>query len=164
MAAFSARFEGLTELEAKLLDLSGPAANRATAKALRAGGKVIQAAIQERAPIRPPLPSGNALPPGALALDIELQLGKSSATGLPVAIVSPGDFTAYVAEWVEYGHRLVKGGRNSMKRGKLQGNGHQIGDVPAYPFIRPGYEASRGEAVEVLQKVYAEEIEKEAKR
>lgn len=159
MGGFIAQINGLSELEENLLNLSAKAANNATTKALVAGGKVIRAAIAERAPIRPLLPSGTALPPGALATDIELAVGKDQK-GLPMVVISPGKRTAHVAEWVEYGHRLVRGGYSKRKGGKAQGPGREIGHVSAHPFIRPGYEASIAEAVEVEQKVFVEEIEK----
>lgn len=163
MGGFSVRIEGLQELDAKLTELGTKAATRIIRKGLNAGGEVIQAAVQERAPVRPDLPSGDALPVGALAQDIQLRFGRDDE-GLPAAIVGPGKYTSHAANWVEYGHRLVKGGYSSVKRGKLQGHGHQIGTVPAHPFIRPGYEASAPEAVEVAVKTMTEEVEKEAQK
>ena len=147
MGGFTTQIEGLKELDRKLGELGTKAARRVIRKALKAGGEVFRVAVAERAPERPDLHSGTALPPGVLARDIEVDMG--TADGLPAAIIEPGSYTRHVARWVEYGHRLVKGGHSSMKRGKLQGNGAQIGDVPAYPFIRPGYEASRAEATKV---------------
>ncbi len=80
-----------------------------------------------------------------------------------MAVVRPGHFTQHVARWVEYGHRTVKGGYSSYKRGRLQGRGKQIGDVPAHPFIRPGFEEARAAATEVTILTLREEIEKAAK-
>jgi HK97 gp10 family phage protein len=163
MDGFSIKFEGLRELDDKLKTMGDLAAKRIVRDALRAGAEITQAAIQERAPVRPGLPSGTALPPGALAADIELYIGEED--GWPAAIVRPGKWTAYAADWVEYGHRLIKGGYNKLVGGgKHRGQGKEIGEVRAYPFIRPGYEASREAAVQVLVKTAIDEVEKEASR
>ena len=112
--------------------MAGPDVKHVIDAGLRAGGEVFQAAIAERAPERPDLPSGTALPPGALKTDIELHRGRSDE-GLPAVIVSPGKYTQHVARWVEYGHRLVRGGYNKKGKG---GPGKEVGSVAAYPFIR----------------------------
>jgi hypothetical protein len=157
MVGFTARIEGLKELDAKLAELAGPAAKRILRDGLDAGGKIFQAAVMARAPERPVLPSGNALPPGALKLDIEVVHGK--ADGLPAVIVEPGFFTRHAARWVEYGHRLVKGGYSKVVGDRRRGPGHEIGNVPAHPFIRPGYEAAREAAVGATVMMIAHEIE-----
>jgi HK97 gp10 family phage protein len=164
MGGFSIEVEGLKELDVKLLELGTKEADRIGFDALRAGGEVIQAAIRERAPERPDLPSGTALPPRALAHDIELHLGRDDE-GHPAAIVRPGTLTAYVARWVEYGHRMVRGGYSKiLKSGRHRGSGKEIGDVPEYPFIRPGYEEAREEAARVACTKLREGIEKAAKK
>ncbi|HKD60548.1 MAG TPA: hypothetical protein VKB47_08810 [Terracidiphilus sp.] len=153
MEGFEAKFEGLAEIEQKLKGLATKDAQRIVRAGCMAGGRVLQEAITERAPERPDLPSGDALPPGALARDIVVHFGRD-LQGLPAAIVAPGKYTRHVAMWVEYGHRMIKGGYNRLVRNGLgRGPGRRIkldtatGDVPAHPFIRPGYEASRGTAV-----------------
>lgn len=163
MGGFTEQFVGLKELDAKLSALKTTEAHRIIKQGLLDGGEVIQAAVQGLAPERPQLPSGTALPVGALARDIELHFGKDEA-GLPAAIVSPGKYTAYAARWVEYGHRLVKGGRLSMRRGKMRGSGQQIGEVPAHPFLRPGFEESQQEAVEVTVQSIASGIDRAMKK
>lgn len=50
---------------------------------------------------------------------------------------------AYYARWVEYGHNIVKG-RGSKKR--------VVGKSPPRPFMRPAFEAHKGQAIETLQK------------
>lgn len=163
MAGFSVQIAGLKELDEKLAELSTKDAKRVMRQSLRAGGEVLQAAVRERAPERPDLPSGTALPPGALARDIELLLGAKD--GLPAAFVEPGKYTRHAARWVEYGHRLIKGGYNKLlANGKHRGYGKEIGSVPAYPFIRPGYEAARQEAIDVTCSTLASGIEKAANK
>ena len=165
MAGFSVSLQGFKELGLKLAALVGDAGLNAERDGLRAGGEVIQAAIRARAPIRPNLPSGDALPPGALAHDIELHVGKED--GKWSAIVRPGTETAYAAEWVEYGHRMVTGGYSKVMRGgRVRGPGRLTmtasgsKSVPAHPFIRPGYEESTGAAIDAAMRVTGATIEK----
>jgi HK97 gp10 family phage protein len=155
---------GLAELQQKLTELSTTAADRCIRTALRAGAEIEQAAIQERAPERPDLPSGTALPPGALANDIVVHVRKSDQGNLS-AIIGPDKYTSHVARWVEYGHRLVVGGYSSMDKrtGKYRGPGQHKGDVPAHPFIRPAFEATRDEVTTAITTTLASEIEKASK-
>lgn len=158
------KIEGLRELDAKLLDLGTKKAEEIGRNALHAGGEVMQAAVRQLAPERPALPSGTALPPGALAHDIELHIGRDDH-GRLAAIVRPGSFTMYAARLVEYGHRLVSGGYNKiLASGRHRGHGKVVGDVPAHPFIRPAFETVRQAAAEVVAKTLGTGIEEAAKR
>lgn len=153
MGAFSMKIEGLKEIDAKLSELKGRTARRIIKEAVLAGGKVLQGEVRLRAPVRGSLPHGTALPPGALKSDIELRFG-FSGDGLPAAIVKPGRYTAHVARWLEYGHRLVRGGYSRvLAGGRTRGRGREIktlsgGAVPAYPFIRPAFETAKIPAIE----------------
>ena len=132
-------------------------ANRA---AVRAGAHTILEAIVERTPVldrRSPLSS--ALEPGALKDDMGIKMDPVDKLGFLRAWIGPRKL-GHVAYWVEVGHRLVKSGYSSMKRGKLQGTGHQIGDVPAKPFVRPGYEASASQSL----LSYATELQKQLQK
>jgi hypothetical protein len=144
VGSFNATLPGLKELDAKLAQLKGPVAKRLIRNAVMAGGKVLQAEEQLRAPVRVPMPHGNALPPGALKSDIELVFGISDE-GLPSAIVKPGKYTKHVARWLEYGHRLVRGGYSKvLPGGRTRGQGRASAvDVRPYPFIRPAFETAR---------------------
>jgi hypothetical protein len=144
MGSFNASLPGLKELNAKLDALKGPAARHIIHDAVMDGGKVLQAEVQLRAPVRIPMQHGTAIPPGALKSDIELAFGFSD-DGLPAAIVKPGKYTKHVARWLEYGHRLVRGGYSKiMPGGYVRGPGRASSvDVPAYPFIRPAFETAR---------------------
>lgn len=142
MGAFSMKIEGLKEIDDKLGALKGPAARKLIKDACLAGGKVMQNEVRLRAPTRAPLPAGNAIPPGALKGDIELHFGMSE-DGLPSAIVKPGRYTAHVARWLEYGHRLVRGGYSRVVGGRTRGRGKMVGEVQPYPFIRPAFESAR---------------------
>jgi Bacteriophage HK97-gp10, putative tail-component len=147
-------FEGFAQFNAMMTELAGPTAESVARRAMRAGGRVIQAAIAEAAPERPDLPSGTALPPGALKSDIELHITKES-DGSISAYVEPGKLTMHAARWVEYGHKMVTGGR-------LAKGGSHVGNVPAHPFIRNSFESSESAALAAIEETIAEEINKAA--
>lgn len=139
-AAFSVRIEGLAALDARLKAMATTDAKRCIRKALRRGAEIMQESVQSRTPIRPDLPSGTALPQGALASDIEIH-SLVLDDNLAVSI-GPGHATAHVADFVEFGHER-KGGQ-----------------VPAHPFLRVSYEATREESVAAIITTLAAEIEK----
>ncbi|HTF67029.1 MAG TPA: HK97-gp10 family putative phage morphogenesis protein [Edaphobacter sp.] len=158
------RIEGLADTKAMLENLSTQAAERAIRKALRAGSSIEEEAIRERAPVRPDLPSGTALPPGALANDISSTIRKVDDDNF-VSITQPGKLTRHVANWVEYGHRLVRGGRSSVIKsgknaGKTRGPGSHVGEVKEHPFIRPAYEATAEQVAQAIATTLQEEVTK----
>lgn len=122
-----------------------------TRKALRKGAMITRDAIAERAPERPDLPSGTALPIGALANDIVVR-SYTGEGGREFVAVQAGKLTDHVAGWVEYGHRLVHGGYSKLNKqtGKTRGPGSEVGQVPAHPFFRPGAEASADAAATAI--------------
>lgn len=152
------RLEGADELAASLEALDADIQTRVMRAALRDAGELMRAAVQERAPVK--TVAGGKLPEGALKSDVKMSI--TTIDGKLAAMVYFGSLTYYVARWVEYGHRLVKGGYSSMKRGKLRGNGKQIGDVPAYPFIRPAFEATVRASVDAFVDRLKSEIKKRA--
>jgi HK97 gp10 family phage protein len=146
-------FEGMPEFSRMMTDLAGPVAEKIARHAVREGGRVIQAAITEAAPVRPALPSGTALPPGALKNDIVVKTVKEP-DGSVSAYIQPGAKTLHISRLVEYGHELVKGGYSKQGAGILgqgrQGPGRVIGHVQAAPFIRPAFEASEAAAQDAI--------------
>src|ERR1700761_1656564 len=134
-------FEGLSAFNSNMTELAGPGIERIVRRAMREGGRVVQAAITEAAPVRPSLPSGTALPVGALKNDIEVHVIKEQ-DGSISALIAPGKLTQHVARWVEYGHEMVVGGR--------KGKGKSVGRVEAHPFIRPAFEASESAAQDAI--------------
>jgi HK97 gp10 family phage protein len=157
----SIEVKGLAELQAKLDALSTKQADRCIRTALKAGAVIEQAAIVERAPVKDT--TGGSLPDGALKNDIIIRFLKDTA-GAISAIVGPAKLTAHVARWVEYGHRLVRGGRSRLlATGKTRGPGSQQGDVAAHPFIRPAYESSRQAVTTAICTTLATELEKASK-
>lgn len=133
------RVEGIAAVKKALEDLDVKVRVKAMKKALEAAGVPMKAAVIERVPTKEEV--GGKLPVGAMKNDVRMRVTQQD--GQLMAVVEFGPLTFYVARWVEYGHRLVKGGTSSMKRGKLRGSGKQIGNVEAHPFIRPAFEASK---------------------
>jgi HK97 gp10 family phage protein len=168
MGGFTAQVTGLKELDQKLGELGDKAAKRIIRDALKAAGTVFELAVRARAPVRSGGSSGTALPPGALKNDIDSVIGTTDDGGppLPAVIVRPGKYTRRAAEWVEYGHRQVRGGYLKVSpSGKQRGPGREIGGpVPAHPFVRPAYEAAREEAAAVCCNELALGVEKAAKQ
>ena len=168
MGGFTTQITGLKELDEKLGNMKTGAAKRIIRRGLLEGARVFQAAVRSRAPVRPVLPSGTGLPPGALKQDIEIHFGRNDE-GLPAAIVEPGKYTRHVARWVEYGHRQIKGGYNRVIKtgrdaGKQRGRGREVSaPVPEHPYIRPAYEAAREVAVRAACEAIAKGVEAAAK-
>jgi len=151
---------GLAELKATFESLATKDADRAVLKALKAGAVIEQAAITAAAPVKDT--TGGLLPDGALKSDITIST-KRDSQGKPYIIVAPGKYTAHVARWVEYGHRLVRGGYSRvLKSGKTRGPGKEVGTVQAHPFIRPAYEESQNAVASAIATTLVEEIEKAA--
>jgi HK97 gp10 family phage protein len=138
---------GLSELDAAMADLgSGDAVEQVCRRALREGGNVMKAAIAANAPVRPDLPSGTALPPGALQSDITVTVSKDSDNSFS-AWIEPGKFTRHVARFVEYGHELIHGK-----------NRKAVGDVRAHPYIRPAFDANEDLAVDAVSESISRDI------
>lgn len=157
---------GLDELDATIAAMDPANLDKAVRKALRAGGEVIRAAIEEAAPERTDAwtTTSTALPPGALKGDIIMKV-KTDGKGVGVAFIMPGKYTLHVARWVEYGHALVRDGYSRLtKSGGRRGPGKLVGNVPAHPFIRPAYEAVQQEAQRVGVATLIQEVMKIARQ
>lgn len=162
----SYEIQGLSDVQKMLDDLTTKAADRCIRKALKAGAEIEQAAIVERAPVKDT--TGGMLPDGALKSDIVIKI-KRDDDGVLNAVVGPDKLTAHVARWVEYGHRLVQGGRSKLIKsgknaGKTVGPGKEVGMVEEHPFIRPAYEATRTEVANAICTTLATEVEKASQR
>lgn len=145
--------DGMQQFNTMMVDLgAGQAAERVARRAMRNGGRVIQAAITDAAPVRPPLPSGTALPPGALKSDIELHVSKEQ-DGSISAYVEPGRLTKHVALWLEVGHNMVPPGK---KRTRVEA----INDGEG--FVRRSFEMSEAAAVAAIEETIATEIDEAA--
>lgn len=129
-------------------------------KAVHTGAVVIAEAMQTAAPmLDSKTANSTALEPGALKADIRATGGRLNEDGELVAYAGPSPKTAHVADWVEYGHRMVHGGQSKIVDGEGRTRGPGIAaeeDVRAHPFLRPAFESSVTEAEaardEVLRK------------
>lgn len=137
-------FDRLAErLDQLAFELDGPVLE----KMVRAGARVFKDELVLRTPELSEERSAksDALPRGAIRDDIGVRTTRD--LGVFRAFVGPGKNTRYVARWVEYGHRLIKGGWSKLNGdGLAKGPGRFIKDIPPHPFIRPAYEAARKEA------------------
>lgn len=149
--------KGLPELDNLFAELAGPIVERAMVKGVTEGAKIFQQAITDAAPIRPDLPSGTALPPGELKGHIQIRLAKLR-NGMIAAFIEPSKQNRHIARFVEYGHRLVRGGR--LKNGR-SGTGKIVGTVAAHPFVRPAYESASSEAIDAVKRTILNELAEE---
>lgn len=144
--------QGADDLDKMLDDLgAGDTVDSVCRRALREGGNLMKAAIAANAPVRTPMPSSNALPPGTLQSDITVTVSKDSENSYS-AWIEPGKFSRHVAIWVEWGHRLVRGKSRKGLPGRV------VGDVPAHPYIRPAFDANEDLAFEAVAESLAKDI------
>ena len=150
---------GLDELYAQLDSMATKGAEKAARKGLRKGAQIIQAAIKERAPVAKHAPTGNSLPIGAIANDINIGNVTKGEGGSMAIRIGPGTATRHVATWVEYGHDAPSGSTTLIgQKVKVSGSGKP---TPAYPFIRPAFEESQAAATQAVVDTIAEEVEKQ---
>lgn len=131
-------FVGLDKLQRRLdamkVQLTGPAEERM----VRAGAKVYERKLQERAPeIQPGTAGKTSLPPQAIKNSIGVRV-KRSAAGAEARIGPRGKGLRLIAWDVEHGHTSVVHGKQRDQ------------DVPAHPFIRPAFEEGRSEVQEAM--------------
>jgi HK97 gp10 family phage protein len=146
----------LARLQKCRADVVGPGKK----KALRAGAKVVKAAMVAKAPVlKKEIATSTALPPGAVKAGIRIYM--TDEDGDPAALVGPSAKVEHVTRFVEFGHRMVTGGYSKvLPGGKSRGPGKaKEKDVPPYPFLRPAYEESIGAAVEAEKISLAETIQ-----
>jgi hypothetical protein len=137
---------GAAEMQSSMRRLSDEIRQKLVLRAVRDAGVVIQDAMRESAHVLAERnPGSDALEPGQLREDIRVR-ARLDEDAVARAIIGPVKYE-YVARFVEFGHRLVKGGYSkSDGKGGLRGPGTQIGEVPAYPTLRPAFERSQSDA------------------
>ena len=140
---------GLEQVQTALKN-AGPKLSRlAYLRALGAAGKVLQAEVQERAPVKTDLrEGGNSLPPGALKSDIQVQVSSTDQGGQ--VKVGPSPKTAHVAYWIEFGYTLTSHGQ---KKGRKA-----IKHIPARPFLRPARDTVGEAAIAAFQNTLIENL------
>ena len=151
---------GFEDVQAMLRKLADGGV-RASKAGMRAAVKLRKDAVVAAAPERPALPkSTTALEPGAFKRDIRASVKQISGTDEVAGTVFPGSATAHAQGWVEFGHRLVKGGYSNVNPdGKSRGPGQEIGDVPSHPFWRPIEETTEQAALDAYVEGASAEVE-----
>ena len=147
---------GLTETIAMLDSLPRLVVITGFSEALHAAGTIMEAAVEERTPIRlEELPSGAlSVAGGDLKADVYHDVVIDAQYRGGYAFVS---FHRYsnVANWLEWGHRMV--GHKPGKK-QLQGPKTPTGFVRPYPFLRPAFEVSAGPAIDAFVLKLAEVV------
>jgi len=129
-------------------------ANEGARRATLAGAKVIGVAMEERAPVLDEkMPGSDSLDPGDIRDNIHVRTKQED--GQYSALVGPKGKNGQIpktAYLVEYGHRMVTGGKSVLKAdGKFHGGGKVSEvDVPPHPFLRPAYESSVAGALDAV--------------
>jgi len=135
-----------------LKGLDGAVKEKAIRAALKAGAEIEQKEIQANCPERIDLPSGTALPIGALRSDVIIKLSGKNANR-PYAVIKFGKYSAHVARWVEDGHKIIHGGRGQ--------HGTDTGkSTKPNPFVSRSFEASLGAVQEAIQTTFLANITK----
>jgi len=127
------RLEGMTTTELPQIERAG----------LREVNKVVRPAIAAATPIafQIPSPLSNALRTGELRASVRARVLEPKDDLGRAAVVDFGKYN-YVANWVDAGHVLVKGGRRDK--------GKEIGHVAAFPFVRTVQDSMQAEAEEAM--------------
>jgi hypothetical protein len=141
---------GLTEVVDMLRNAPQTIVATGYVKAISAGANVLAAGIESICPVKKE-DTGGILERGELREGISVDVQSDSQ--LRGGIGRVGWTTkrlADTAKWVEYGHRVVvPGGTYKDNRGRVH-KGTHTKDVPAYPFIRPGFDNSAEAAVDAV--------------
>lgn len=144
-----ARFEALREsLQGEALRVSVRKASNVMAREMRTVAPV----LDERTA------NSTAQEPGVLKGSIRVSVERPVA-GVVRAVIGPSRKAVRVAHLVEYGHRLVKGGKSRVGPMGPVGPGREIGEVPEHPFLRPAFEAT----TQAVLDTFKDELEKQVK-
>lgn len=164
---------GLAELSEALKQLPINIGQNVLRGAVYAGAKVIKDGIADRAPVYigddPRVQAGvlkNAvymkqIPELSSEIQqvfyISLRKGKKEQTK---------GRDAYYWSWVEFGHNFVprKPKGISIKNHRASAAASGLLHVPAHPFVRPGFEASKGDALKAILSYMEKRIPQEAEK
>jgi HK97 gp10 family phage protein len=139
-----AKIEGLDQIAANLHALGDDIERRILRKAVQAGINVMAEEVLARTPTDT----------GLLKQSIQTTVKVEKEGGAAIGAVGFG-WQSHIARWIEFGHRIVGHKPNKKDTGK---------HVPARPFMRPGFDASKNKAVEAFTETMREEIEKAASK
>jgi HK97 gp10 family phage protein len=154
--------QGVDKLAQRMLLTAKYMQQTAARRAVRAGGQVIGTAMTERTPEQETRSLGSdSLEIGELKENIKVRT--TIRDGMQTALIGPvgkGGKIARAAHLVEYGHRMVTGGKSKLDAaGVLRGGGkvHAV-DVPPHPFLRPAFESSRVAAMDAMAETLKVEL------
>jgi HK97 gp10 family phage protein len=125
--------------------------DKAIRAALLAGANIEQEEIRENCPTRIEGTSGTALPVGALQSDVIIKASTKSAD-VPYVVVTFGKYSAHVARWVEDGHKIVKGKKDTGK------------ETQPNPFISTAFETCEQAVIEAIEETFINNITKAANK
>ncbi|NLB90537.1 MAG: hypothetical protein GX786_04890 [Clostridiales bacterium] len=126
----SLKLEGFNELLEDLENMASKATDQGLDKALKAGGQVIEQAIQSRTPVKR----------GILKSSIRVSQAKGKGESRHVTIGS---------------HKNTKGARHAHLVEFGHGGPHP---APPHPFVRPAFDASKEEAFEAMKNTIKNEL------
>lgn len=124
------KITGIEEVQKMLAEAPKNVVQLGYGRALTAGINVFAGALASRTPVR----SGKLAASLVIAVEVD-----SDARG-GAAAVGFGK-QGHVANWVEYGHRMVGHAPNKK----------ETGAVLPHPFMRPAFDASADEALQAFQ-------------
>ncbi len=153
---------GLEETIAALHALPKIVVARGYVKALSRGIGVFRYALDALTPIRQSEEYTAAQKgqrhPGDLKRGLTTEVTLDSQFRGGTAEAGYSGFQGNVANWLEYGHRIVKrGGFYTDSRGRKR-KGHVTGFCEPHPFMRRAYDASADEAVAAVAESLAETV------
>jgi HK97 gp10 family phage protein len=122
-------------------------------RAAQAAMNIVADEVERLCPVKPE-DTGGILDKGVMRERISIFIELDSRSRGVTAHVGFGtaDGVDHVANWVEYGHRIVIPGSGHYydNRGRLRKGTFNHTYVPPHPFLRPAFEASRDAAVEAF--------------
>lgn len=118
-------------------------------KALRRAANVMAAEVRVRIPYNDQSRTATSVKEYGLLLNDLISLVTIDANGNGGKAQITFNKKGMVALWVEYGHRMVTGGRYNRRGSR------QVGNVPPHPFMRPAFEAAAEETIAA----FIEEVE-----
>jgi len=146
---------GVEGFERTLMKLERRVGRKIGSRALRAAAKVVQAEAKRRAPIG----KRGFIPPSIKVRAVKRSRKNKDYVGINV-ITAGGWFKGktFYAAFLEFGHHVGK--RMKAAARKVAGDTRQW--VPPRPFIGPAYEATKGQARQIIIRELRRGIEAEA--
>jgi hypothetical protein len=128
------------ELDDLLAQLPEKVAKENLTAALQASGEVMQDAIRTVTPMAQemPTPDSNALPPGILREDIQVDVNPSKQS----VHVGPTEIAGHVARWINNGWTLTTHGKKRWRK--------QIKDIPGKHFMEAGFDSGAEPALQAF--------------